>query len=148
MEEPLQWDFTVWERNAIPDTRKSGNLYLRSRACICVWGEVGISGWKTTGEKHPGKGGILAKSDGGGDTGSMLRMAREQRWEILVNWLRRVLATLQQLTDGHGSPQTGPLSREFRSPRVAVGQAENLWRMEAERISETNSPELPQAPAF
>lgn len=110
---------------------------------MCVW-EGGLQ-WV---EKHPGEGRILAKSDGGGDTWSMLRMGREQRWEILVNWLRRVLATLQQLTDGHGSPQTGPLRREFRSPRVEVGQAENLWRMESKRISETNSPELPQAPAL
>ena len=45
--------YSMRDKNAILNTRKSGNLYLRSRACVCVWG--GISGWKIIGKKHPGE---------------------------------------------------------------------------------------------
>lgn len=86
--------------------------------CMCVGGHQWVENhWEET---PRGKGGILAKSDGGADTWSNVRMAREQRWEILVNWLRRILAKLQQHTDGHGSPPNRASEKRVQKPMSRV----------------------------
>ena len=52
---------------------------------VCVWGE-GVSGWKIIGKKHPGeKEGFWLNRMVQEIPDQMLRMSREQRWEILVN---------------------------------------------------------------
>ena len=52
--------------------------------CMCMCGG-GFSGWKFTGKKHPGeKEGFWLNWMAEETPDQKLRMAREQRWEILV----------------------------------------------------------------